>query len=102
MKEKPLKKQKMNILKTSSSNGEEKRSTKLRGKAAKKVKLSKKQIKEMSISELLKQNPEASKKLALLGLGCAGCPFSPFETLEEGAKAHGLDADELIDDLEDQ
>jgi len=30
---------------------------------------------------------------------CFGCPFASMESLEDGAKAHGLDADELISEL---
>ncbi|MBU3912538.1 MAG: hypothetical protein KKE50_00440, partial [Nanoarchaeota archaeon] len=28
-----------------------------------------------------------------------GCPFASMESIEQGAKAHGLDADELVKEL---
>ena len=42
---------------------------------------------------------QMSDKLAELGLGCAGCPMSQMETIEEGALAHGINPDALIEEL---
>tara|TARA_B100002003_G_scaffold33115_1_gene28265 strand:+ start:67 stop:279 length:213 start_codon:yes stop_codon:yes gene_type:complete len=55
--------------------------------------------KNVTISELIEENPEMSDKLAELGLGCAGCPMSQMETIEEGALAHGINPDALIEEL---
>ena len=55
--------------------------------------------KEATISELIEDNPGMRDKLAELGLGCAGCPMSQVETLEDGAMAHGIDPDALIEEL---
>ncbi|MCK4927909.1 MAG: DUF1858 domain-containing protein, partial [Candidatus Aenigmarchaeota archaeon] len=33
------------------------------------------------------------------GLHCIGCFAAAFETLEQGAMAHGLDIDKLLKDL---
>lgn len=33
------------------------------------------------------------------GMHCLGCPLASFETIEQGARAHGLDADELVREL---
>ena len=54
----------------------------------------------MTIQEILKTKPEACKILLNFGLGCAGCELGAIETLEEGAKAHGL-SDKEIQDLVD-
>tara|TARA_Y100000310_G_C20554772_1_gene749955 strand:- start:897 stop:1109 length:213 start_codon:yes stop_codon:yes gene_type:complete len=55
--------------------------------------------KDITISELIEENPEMGNKLAELGLGCAGCPMSQMETIEEGALAHGINPEELIEEL---
>lgn len=56
--------------------------------------------KEMTMAEIIEIDPEASRKLSELGLFCGGCHMSQFETLEDGALAHGMDPDELLEDLE--
>jgi len=55
--------------------------------------------KGMTFSELLADFPEAATKLANRGLFCGGCPMAQFETIENGAKAHGIDPKELIKEL---
>lgn len=59
----------------------------------------KKITKDMTFAELIANNKNAAKKLADRGLFCGGCPMAQFETIENGAKAHGIDADELINEL---
>ena len=61
--------------------------------------VSKKITKDMTFAELMIENKEAGKKLADRGLFCGGCPMAQFETIENGAKAHGVDVDELIKEL---
>ncbi len=46
--------------------------------------------KDMSFADLLSQHPEAAEVLFEYGLHCIGCQLSPMETIEQGAKAHGL------------
>jgi hybrid cluster-associated redox disulfide protein len=48
-----------------------------------------------TIGAILKRNPKALSVLQQYGLGCAGCPLNTMETLEEGAKAHGLAPKEI-------
>ena len=36
---------------------------------------------------------------ALYGLGCIGCMAAHFETIGQGAGAHGIDVDALIEDI---
>ena len=61
--------------------------------------VSKKITKDMTFAELITQDQEAGKKLADRGLFCGGCPMAQFETIEQGAAAHGVDADKLIKEL---
>ena len=55
--------------------------------------------KKLTFAELIDKHPEAAEKLAELGLFCGGCPMAQLETIENGARAHGLDPDELIKGL---
>ena len=59
----------------------------------------KKITKDMTFAELLALDKEAAGKLADRGLFCGGCPMAQFESIENGAKAHGVDVDELIKEL---
>ena len=45
------------------------------------------------------QDEDAAKILEERGMHCFGCPFASMENLEQGAKAHGLDADELVKEI---
>ena len=56
----------------------------------------------MTFAELIVENREAAAKLAEQGLFCGGCPMAQFETLEQGAIAHGIDPDELIKKLNEK
>ena len=55
--------------------------------------------KDMTFAELIELDSNAAKKLADRGLFCGGCPMAQFETIENGASAHGVDVDELIKEL---
>jgi len=55
--------------------------------------------KDMSIGEIVQQFPETVPVFMSHGLGCIGCAIAQFETLEEGAMAHGIDVDALVKDL---
>jgi len=55
--------------------------------------------KDMTFAAIMELDSEAGAKLAERGLFCGGCPMAAFETLENGAKAHGVDADELVKEL---
>ncbi len=50
-----------------------------------------------SIGEIVEKYPQAVEALMSFGVHCAGCHASPFESLEEGFKGHGLD-DAAIED----
>lgn len=62
----------------------------------------KKITKDMTFAELIKLDRKAAEKLADRGLFCGGCPMAQFETIEDGAIAHGVDVDELIRELNNE
>ena len=51
--------------------------------------------KDILINDLIEKYPEIAEILMGYGLHCAGCHFSDQDTLEAGAKIHGLN-DEAI------
>ena len=51
------------------------------------------------INTILKEKPEAIVVMMKYGLTCVGCPFAMQETLEQGAKAHGIDVKKLLDEI---
>jgi hybrid cluster-associated redox disulfide protein len=55
--------------------------------------------KDLTFYELIESNPDAARKLAERGMFCGGCPMAMMETIEMGARAHGVDPDELILEL---
>ncbi len=46
--------------------------------------------KDMALGEIVARYPEAAMVMFRHGLHCAGCHAAAFETLEQGAKAHGM------------
>jgi len=61
--------------------------------------MKKKVTKDMTFAELIEQDKDVAAKLAERGLFCGGCPMAQFETIEDGARAHGVDIDKLIEEL---
>jgi len=55
--------------------------------------------KNMSIVEIVQQYPETLQVFAKHGLGCVGCAAARFENLEAGAKVHGLDVNNFVEEL---
>lgn len=55
--------------------------------------------KDMTFFELMRTYPESVKVLQKHNLGCVGCMGAQNESLEQGARAHGLDIDALLNDL---
>ena len=55
--------------------------------------------KNMTINEILEQSPNSAEILLQSGMHCLGCPASQAETLEEACAVHGIDVDELIEQL---
>lgn len=63
------------------------------------MKKNKKITKDMTFAEILEMDKEAGKTLGERGLFCGGCPMAAFETLENGARAHGVDVEKLVKEL---
>ena len=55
--------------------------------------------KEDNIAKVISENPEVIKVLMDFGVGCIGCAAASFETIEQGAEAHGIPVDELVKKL---
>lgn len=55
--------------------------------------------KDMTIGQLLMEQPKAAMVLMEIGMHCLGCPSAQAETLEEAAMVHGLDADVLVEKI---
>ncbi|SKA79190.1 hybrid cluster protein-associated redox disulfide domain-containing protein [Clostridium sp. USBA 49] len=55
--------------------------------------------KDMTIGEIVRNHEDKIAILMSFGMGCVGCPASQAETLEEAAKVHGFDVDELLEAL---
>lgn len=63
-------------------------------------KTTKKKIhKKMTFFELMQEDKNAAMHLAEKGMFCCGCPMALTETLEQGAKAHGIIPEELVEEL---
>jgi hybrid cluster-associated redox disulfide protein len=52
--------------------------------------------KTMSVEEVLARYPHILPTFEHHGMSCAGCKAALFESIEEGADVHGIDADVLI------
>ena len=55
--------------------------------------------KDTGIIEAVQEHPEILEVFAEYGLGCVGCMAAHFETIGQGAGAHGIDVDALVADL---
>ncbi len=55
--------------------------------------------KETTIEEVVSKYPESVIVFMKHGLHCVGCHVSAFESIEEGAIAHGINVDALVEDL---
>lgn len=58
--------------------------------------------KNTKIIDIIKQKPEANEIMLDAGLHCMGCGGASFESLQDGASAHGMskkDIDELIEKI---
>lgn len=53
----------------------------------------------MTFEEVLSSYPEAAAVFARYGLACPGCCAATFDTVEWGAKVHGVDLQALLRDL---
>lgn len=56
--------------------------------------------KETTIAEILNEKPEAAEVLMGIGMHCLGCPASQAESLEEACAVHGVDVNEVIEEID--
>lgn len=61
----------------------------------------KKITKETNIAEIVFTNPEVAEVMLGYGLHCVGCFASQFDTIEDGAKIHGMTEDEVDEMIEE-
>ena len=55
--------------------------------------------KEMLIGQLLRLDPNIAVVLMRAGMHCIGCPSAQGESLEMACMVHGIDADELVNQI---
>ena len=55
--------------------------------------------KNMTIGELLQKYPEKAEILLSAGMHSLGCPASQGETIEEACEVHGIDVEEIMQEL---
>lgn len=55
--------------------------------------------KDTKIGELIEKAPEKVDILLNAGMHCIGCPASQEETLEEACMVHGIDVEEIVEEL---
>lgn len=55
--------------------------------------------KDMTIAEILQMDFDVAPILINHGMHCLGCVAASGETLEEACQAHGIDAQSLVDEL---
>ncbi|MBQ1599001.1 MAG: DUF1858 domain-containing protein [Lachnospiraceae bacterium] len=55
--------------------------------------------KDTMIGELLQINEGIAPILFGIGMHCLGCPASQMETIEEAASVHGINPDDLVDEI---
>ena len=58
--------------------------------------------KTMTFGELLSEYPQAGRVLAAKGLHCIGCHIAVSESVEDGARVHGLsdaEIDAMIEEI---
>ena len=61
--------------------------------------MSQKITKDMTFHQALQMSPEVARVLGEFNLGCVGCMGAMNETLEQGARAHGLDVNDILNAL---
>ncbi len=54
---------------------------------------------EMPIGTIVQEHPETVPVFLQHGLHCIGCHVAAFESVADGAAAHGIDLDALMNDL---
>lgn len=55
--------------------------------------------KEMIIADMIQIDPGIAAILMASGMHCVGCPSAQGESLEEAAMVHGLNVEELVNNV---
>lgn len=55
--------------------------------------------KDTIIIDVLRMNPETAQFFLEIGMHCLGCPSASGESIAEACMVHGVDADELVDKI---
>lgn len=58
--------------------------------------------KNMTLGDVVQKYPETAEVMLKYGLHCVGCHIAGWETIEQGASAHGLDKkkiDEMLKEM---
>mgnify|MGYP002602482643 CR=1 FL=1 len=55
--------------------------------------------KQTLIGEMLQMDMGIAAILMAAGMHCVGCPSSAGETIEEAAMVHGIDCDDLMEEI---
>ncbi len=55
--------------------------------------------KQDNIIQIIQDYPISREVFMQFGLGCIGCFAAHYETLEQGALAHGIDVDAMVAEL---
>ncbi len=58
--------------------------------------------KDMTIGDVIKQNPELVEVFLGFGMHCVSCPVSLMETVEEAAMVHDIDLEFLLKKLNEK
>jgi len=54
---------------------------------------------DMGIMAVVEEWPETIQTFMNFGMGCIGCGAASYESIEQGATAHGIDVDALMEAL---
>ena len=57
--------------------------------------------KDTIVGDILDLAPEAAPLFLEIGMHCLGCPSARGETVEMACAVHGVDADELLEKIND-
>ena len=57
--------------------------------------------KDMLIAEVVEKYPQVVQTMMMSGMGCVHCAIAHGESLADGAMAHGIDPDALVNALND-
>ena len=55
--------------------------------------------KEMTLGDVLKADRGTARIFMEFGMHCLGCPHAVSESIQDACRAHGSDADKLIEKL---